>query len=86
MLLMLVMMLILPLIFLWGPRVGTVVAPYLAGANMDGGAFKGSIAIRREVTTRNYYLAGFLSEGWLMRWGGVIAVILIMAALAAVRS
>jgi ech hydrogenase subunit A len=86
MLVMLVMMLALPLIFLWGPKTGTVVAPYLAGANMDGGAFKGSIAIRREVTTRNYYLSGFLSESALMRWGGIAAFILIVVALAAVKS
>ena len=86
MLVMLVMMLVLPLIFLWGPKAGTVVAPYLAGANMDGGAFKGSIAIRRDVTTRNYYLSGFLSESVLLRWGGVAAFILIVVALAAVKS
>jgi ech hydrogenase subunit A len=64
---------LLPLLFwLWPPQYKEVSA-YLSGANVNGSAsFRGAAGAERQVTTRSYYLAGFLNEQRLT-FGAVLA-------------
>lgn len=76
-----VLLLLVPLVFLAKPSKATLVPGYYGGANTGEGYFHGSIEKSIKGNTRNYYLASFFSEPWLMRAGGAVAGILIIGSL-----
>jgi ech hydrogenase subunit A len=80
MFIMLGFMVVLPLGYALSPKRSTPVKPYLGGANLEGNSsFQGSIGIRREVTTRNYYLADFWNEKKLFRASVIVTILVIIA-------
>lgn len=83
---MLILFVILPIGYVFFPKKATRVAPYLAGANLpEGGKFIGSAGASPDVTLKNYYMSGFLSEKVLTNMGVISTIIIIVAMLAAVK-
>jgi ech hydrogenase subunit A len=77
-------MALLPVGFALYPKKPIRVPSYLAGANVNGSlAYKGAMAIDREIGLRNYYLAGFLNEKKLALASSATALIIIFVMFAA---
>ncbi len=78
MFIMLGMMLALPLFYLLLPKKQTLVAPYLAGANLPGNlSFRGSLA-EQPITNSNYYLHNLLPEQKTMDKSIIVGVALLV--------
>ena len=80
-----VLFLLVPLVYLARPSKAVMVAGYYGGANVSEGHFHGSIDKSIKGNTRNYYLASFFSESWLMKAGSAVALALIVGSLLAVN-
>jgi ech hydrogenase subunit A len=79
-----VLFLLVPLAFLAKPSSAAIVPGYYGGANVGEGYFHGSIDKSIRGNTRNYYLASFFSEPWLMKAGGAVSLLVIIGSLLAV--
>jgi ech hydrogenase subunit A len=81
---MMVMIMLFPLSFINYGRGVRVTDAYLGGANLHSSTrFLGSANAEYDVTTNNYYLRGFVSEGWLSRWGAACSTALLVLLAAA---
>jgi len=76
MMMMMALVMLFPVSFIRHGRGAKVVDSYLGGANVDHSvSFLGSASAVEEVTMRNYYLGGLLSETWLSRWGVIAGTV-----------
>ena len=83
MMIMMVLVMLFPFSFLSRGRGVKLVDPYLGGANVEGSpAFTGSGGAVENMTMRNYYMGGVLSELWLSRAAVAGGVALLAAMIA----
>jgi ech hydrogenase subunit A len=81
MMIMMAMVLLFPLSLIGQGRGPKVVAPYLGGANVEGGErFRTIAGTVQDVSIGNYYLQNFFNEAQLSRWG-VIGCTMLLAAM-----